>query len=510
MSRPAITLRDLTVRYPRAERPALYQLSLQVSPGETVLLLGPSGGGKSTLGRVLAGLIPHNVYARVHGGVQVGDLDLLEARPGQIAAQVGLLFQDPEAGFATLVVEDEIAFGLENLRVAPAKMPARIQATLEAVDLVGYRLRRLETLSGGEAQRVALASLLAMSPPVLVLDEPTANLDPRAAGDFFETLAALRGEHTILLIEHNLDACMHLADRVVLLTHDGGLLAEGDPQTVYRNYMREIEEACIWIPESFRQETSQKATRRRAEPELDGKDTRAVVMENITFAYADRSPVLKKLDFSILNGDFVALVGANGSGKSTLARLIMGLLPRPQGGETNLFGRPIDALSLAELTERVGYVFQNPEHQFVTDTVWDELAYSLRARRWPDSKIARRVEDLLDRFKLALHANQNPFTLSQGQKRRLSVATMLAAGQRLLILDEPTFGQDRCTAEALMDSLIDLNDQGVTILMITHDMRLVRDYARRTAVLTEGQIVFNGPPVQLFARQELLREARLR
>ncbi len=229
----------------------------------------------------------------------------------------------------------------------------------------------------------------------------------------------------------------------------------------------------------------------------------------MTFAYSDGPAVLRDLNLTIPTGEFAALLGANGSGKSTLARHLLALLPRPPRGEIRLFGDPVRELSLGELTQRAGYVFQNPEHQFVTDTVWDELAYSLHARRWPENKIQVRVEELLDHFGLRPFADRNPFTLSQGQKRRLSVGTMLAAGQRLLILDEPTFGQDRCTSEALMDSLVDLNRRGVTILMITHDMRLVRRYARLAAVLDRGQITFQGPASALFDQPELLAEAQL-
>lgn len=496
----------LTVRYPRTPRPALRDLSLHIAPGETVLLLGPSGGGKSTLALTLTGLIPHNIFARVEGAVRVDDLDPLNASPGAVAARVGLLLQDPEASFATLTVEDELAFGLENLRVSPAEMPARIQAALEQVGLPHYRTRRLDTLSGGEMQRIALAALLAMRPPALILDEPTANLDLRATRDFFAILADLKGCHTILLIEHKLDACLHLADRVILLDEQGGLLAQGNPLPTLERHLPQVLQAGIWVPPHL-DPRAQAAPERDFPPLVDSPP--AVAVEGLTFAYPGRPPVLRNLSFTIPQGDFVALVGPNGAGKSTLALHLMGLLPPPQAGQVWLFGERLERLSPEALTERVGYVFQNPEHQFVTERVWDELAYGPRVRRWPEERVRQVVEDLLARFRLTEHAERNPFTLSQGQKRRLSVGTMLAVGQRLLILDEPTFGQDRNTAYALMDLLRDLNRQGVTVLMITHDMRFVREYARRVLVLLEGRMAFDGPPEDLWGCPDLLAAAHL-
>jgi len=503
----ALRTQHLTVRYPHTARPALRHLSLTIHEGKTVVLLGPSGGGKSTLALTLTGLIPHDIFAHIQGRITVDGLDPTQAAPGAVAARVGLLLQDPEASFATLTVEDELAFGLENLRVPPEAMAARIQTALEQVGLPDYRTRRLDTLSGGEMQRIALAALLAMRPPILILDEPTANLDPRATREFFETLAHLKGTHTILLIEHKLSACLPLADRVILLDEQGGLLAQGEPLPTLKAHLDQVLRAGIWVPLSLDPRT-RSAPPKTFPPLVEHPP--AVAVHGLTFAYPDGPPVLRAIDLTIPQGDFVALLGPNGAGKSTLALLLMGLLPqRPSQGEIWLFGERLEDLTPARLTERMGYVFQNPEHQFVTDRVWDELAYGPRVRRWPEARIRQVVDDLLQRFRLSEQADRNPFTLSQGQKRRLSVGTMLAVGQRLLILDEPTFGQDRNTAYALMDLLRDLNRQGVTILMITHDLRFVREYARRTVVLHQGHIAFDGLTEDLFAAPALLAEAHL-
>jgi len=495
--------RHLTIRYPRMENPVIRDLSLHIQTGETVLLLSPSGGGKSTLAKALSGLIPQGVFAHTQGEIRLDDIDPLTAAPGKTAARIGLLFQDPEAGFATLAVADEIAFGLENLRISAHDMPAKIDAALTLLGLAGFHGRRLETLSGGEAQRLALASLLAMGPSVLVLDEPTANLDPAATRHFFRRLEKLQGQHTILLIEHKLEDCYHLADRVILLDASGALLACGEPDTVFKQFRQQIDAAGIWLPPFM---APVRPPRTDFPPLRDNPP--AVTLSAVSFAYPHDEALFQDIELKIPQGDFLALAGENGTGKSTLAQLMIGLLP-VLTGQVQLFGKAIETLSLAELTEQAGYVFQNPEHQFVANRVDEELAYSLRARHWSDDSIQARVSELLDRLGLQTHAAHNPFTLSQGQKRRLSVATMLAAGQRLLILDEPTFGQDRHTAAALMDSLSALNHQGTTVVMITHDMRLIREYARRVAVLDQGKLAFIGSPEVLFKRTELLRLTHL-
>ncbi len=482
---------DLVVTFPTAPHPAPQGLTLQVEEGETVLLLGPSGCGKSTLAYVLTGLIPHDLHARVAGRVQVRGRDPQRELPGRMAVHVGYLLQDPEASFATLVVEDEVAFGLENLRVPREDMEPRITQALEAVGMAGFRHRRLDTLSGGEAQRVALAALLAMRQPVLILDEPTANLDPQGTREFFQVLAGLRGKHTLLLIEHKVDACLHLVDRVVLLDERGRVLAQGAPRPTLMAHREAALRAGLWLPQDLDPRAAFRVDFRRGFPPLR-TDPPAVEMRDVVFGYDATQPLLRNVNLTIPQGDFLAVVGPNGSGKSTLAHVMLGL-KRPAQGQVRLFGRDVEGIPARELIRYAGLVFQNPEHQFVTERVWDELAYTLRVHGWEEARLRQRVEYLLERFRLKPYANHNPFRLSQGQKRRLSVGTMLAGGPRLLIFDEPTFGQDRNTAYALMDLMLELNREGVTIVFITHDMRLVRQYARHVLALERGRVVFHGP-----------------
>ncbi|MEX0788248.1 MAG: ABC transporter ATP-binding protein [Anaerolineales bacterium] len=502
-----IRVRDLTVRYPGASAPALHDLTLDVPTGELVLLLGPSGSGKSTLALTLAGLIPHSVFAEVQGDVEVDGVRPLLAGPAECATHAGLLFQDPQSGFATLTVEDEIAFGLENLCVPRNRLRPRIRAALAATGMARFAPRPLAMLSAGEAQRVALAALLAMDPPVLLLDEPTAHLDPAATREFFSTLRGLKRSRTIILIEHKLDACLPLADRVALLTRDGGRLAEGVPGPTLRRFRKAILESGAWLPQSLEPKTRPRprrvtASSRRANP--------AVSVRGLSFAYPGGPPILRRLDLEVPAGSFTALVGPNGSGKSTLAKAMMGLLPRGIEGDIRVFDQRVGDLDPRELAGQVGFVFQNPEHQFVRDTVAEDVAYSLEVRQETSASVRVQVHEILKRFGLLGLEDRNPFTLSQGEKRRLSVAEMLAAGQRLLILDEPTYGQDRKSTFALMDSLAELNRRGVTIIVITHDVRFVRRYTDTAAVLVDGRIAFQGSPGQLFRRPVILSRARLR
>lgn len=495
-----IEVHQLTIRYPQSPQAAPKGLTLRVETGETVLLLGPSGCGKSSLAYALAGLIPHDLPAQVQGRLRVAGQDPRQTPPGHMARWVGLLLQDPEASFATLVVEDELAFGLENLQIPRAEMNARITQALQVMGIPHLRHRRLETLSGGEAQRVALAALLAMHPPVLLLDEPTAHLDPPGTLHFFQSLEHLRGRHTLLLIEHKVDACLHLVDRVVLLDPQGQVLAQGPPLQVLQEHRDRALQAGLWLPAHLDPKSAFRVNFDRDFPPLESSPP-ALRVQDLSFAYPGQPPLLRGLSFQVPQGDFLAILGPNGSGKSTLAHLLLGL-KAPQRGRVWLFGQPMEALSPRERYQLAGMVFQNPEHQFVTQRVWDELAYTLRVRGWPEERVRQRVEELLHRFHLQAHALQNPFRLSQGQKRRLSVGTMLAAGPRLLVFDEPTFGQDRNSAYALMDLMLELNRQGVTIVVITHDLRLVRQYARHVLLLHRGELVFHGPTPAFFAHPQ--------
>ena len=539
-----VEARDLSVRYPRATEPALRQVSFAVERGETLLLLGPSGSGKSTVGLCLAGLIPTSVPARMEGQILLNGRDASQMSIGERTAQIGMVFQDPEAQFCMLTVEDEVAFGLENLAVAHDEMAGRIAEALAMVGLGDQRHQRVDRLSGGQKQRLALASALARRPGILFLDEPTANLDPVARRDFFQLLGALRRRQphlTTIIVEHALDDLIDSVDRVLLLSPDGVLLSADSPMGTFDSRGQEIDEIGIWLPPVtalgralrsaglpiarlpltveeavaefrgllVRHSVGAARCDGRTDGMSPGGEAPAISVRELSFHYPGGPDVLHRISLDVNAGSFFALAGPNASGKTTLASHFADIL-RPTTGHVQILGDDITTLTTGEITERIGYVFQNPEHQFVEQRVEDELAYSLRLRRRPTEEIEAIVGRLLDSFGLAACRVRNPFSLSQGQKRRLSVATMLAVGQRVLVLDEPTFGQDRRTAGALMERLCALHRDGVTIFIITHDMQLVADYAQQVAVLVDGQARFVGSPSALFADEAMLLEARLR
>lgn len=540
-----VAARRVHFRYLGNPNPALNGVDLDVGAGETVLLVGASGCGKSTLALCLNSLIPHEIPGDFKGEIRVGQQSTLEAPLSRLRQQVGIVFQDPETQFVMPRVNEEVAFGLENLAIPPRDMDARVDAALAVVGLAEKREAWVEILSGGQKQRLALAGILAMQPSLLVLDEPTANLDPQATDAFFRTLHALKCNSgaSILLIEHQVDVALPLVDRVVALNRDGQVIAAGTPQEVYNTHATRLEQEGVWLPASFRLAGKLKAmgwplngcpltldqTAMALRPllaqyawatEAVGSNSskassskcasapEAIRVEGVTFNYPDGTLALRDVQLSVPQGCFFALIGANGSGKTTLAKHLVGLL-RAQRGRIIILGRQMTSSTRSGINRQVGYVFQNPEHQFVAETVVDELAYSLRGRM-PELEVQRRVESLLAQFGLSEYAEANPFALSQGQKRRLSVAAMVALEQPILILDEPTFGQDHQSAQALMAAVRALQAAGTTILCITHDMQLVAEYAQEVAVMHQGQVIFQGTPGQLFQHPRLLKDAGLR
>ncbi|MAG35718.1 MAG: energy-coupling factor ABC transporter ATP-binding protein [Dehalococcoidia bacterium] len=559
-------MRDLSFRYEGRRLPALRDVSLDVDIGEAVLLLGRSGAGKSTLALCLNGLIPHSVPGRFSGQVLVDGLATATTPVHELAQRVGIIFQDPEAQFCMLTVEEEVAFGLENLRTPPGEIdPLATQALLD-VGLDGFQQRHVDRLSGGQQQRLALAAALALRPRVLVFDEPTANLDPQGAQDVFALLRHLKRQsrHALVIIEHRLDDVMDLVDRVVVLDDRGGILVDAAPQQVFTEYGETLGQLGVWQPQvttlarrlsarhlyqgplpvtlddavqRFRPLVTKPdaastpassgyghalpsggvSSRTDGAPVPEGSEpaeqlpasplTPAVEARDLSFAYGDTS-VLHDLSLAVTSGDFAALVGPNGAGKTTLAALYTGLL-HPTAGTVLVQGQEARDQSPAALAQHIGYVFQNPEHQFLETTVRDEVAYGLRVRGSPPAEVDRRTDEALERFGLARYARAHPYTLSHGEKRRLSVATALVLEPAMLILDEPTFGQDAAHAAALLDWLAALHADGRTVLAITHDVTTVARYARAAAVLEGGTIRFLGAARDLFARDDLLAAARL-
>ncbi|MFG6503493.1 ABC transporter ATP-binding protein [Microbacterium sp. P05] len=543
---PLLRVRGLGITHDDAPTATPADVTFDVSAGEVVLLLGPSGSGKSTLALALNGLIPQAVPATVTGSVHVGGRDAATTAVAELSTSVAMVFQDPDAQLVTGSVLDEVAFGPENLKLPVAEVLARVESALRRVGLWHRRPENPDRLSGGGRQRLAIACALAMGSPLLVLDEPTANLDPRGIEEVYAALGDLvaAGDRAVVLIEHNLDAAVELVDRVVALDAGGRVVADGTVDEVLRGRAEELLALGVWLPTStlaalrlrragyaldplpLSPDALHAALAQQPEPRSFGpaEEIRAptllpsadsppagppvIRVRGLTLTRG-RSPVLHDIDLDIAAGEFVAVIGANGAGKTSLVQAIAGVL-RPPRGTVTVDGLDVHRADARTLAARVGFVFQNPEHQFLAHSVFDELAHGLRMLRLPDDDIHARVHALLERFGLSHHARSHPFLLSGGQKRRLSVGTALVGGARILVLDEPTFGQDRARADELLSLLRELQREGTTIVVVTHDMQLVTEYADRTVVMSDGRVLANAPTTEVFGDDALIERAGLR
>lgn len=458
---------------------------MEVPPGACLLVVGPSGSGKSTFGLAVAGLVPREIRSSLVGSLTVDGVETVVYPPAGLAARVGIVFQDPESQLVMERVEDEVAFGLENRGWPQPAMRRRVPEALAAAGLAGLERRRSNRLSGGQQQRLALAGVLAPAPGCLVLDEPTANLDPDGAAALFARLRDVRSDRaaTIILIEHHVDDAWPLADLVLALDRDGSVIDVGPPEMVLARSGERIAAAGAWLPGDRRPQLP--SARSAPVPSSPGHPDASplVVARNVDFAYERGAPVLHSVDLAVATGDRCVLVGANGSGKSTLGRLLVGLL-RPDRGTVRLRGDDPARVPAALLARRAGYVFQDPEPGFLTDRVVDEVMLGLSGRE------RAAAPALMDRLALPLarFGDRSPYRLSGGEARRLSLATTLVRSPSLLVLDEPTYGQDRLGYAALLQILDEHVDRGTALVAATHDRRFVADVATRIVTVRDGQV----------------------
>jgi energy-coupling factor transporter ATP-binding protein EcfA2 len=490
-----VSARGWSWRYGSRPRPAFRQLDLEIEPGERVLLLGASGSGKSTLVAGLAGVLGEDE------GHETGELLIDGASSRHARGRVGLVLQDPENQVILHRIGDDVAFGCENLGIPQADIWPRVREALTAVGLDLPLDRSTAQLSGGQKQRLALAGVLAMRPGLIILDEPTANLDPEGVREIRAAVEKVATESgaTLLIVEHRVDIWWNLATRVIVLDSDGSILRDGTPTGVLDNTRERLTNAGIWLPKQRLDASITVATVATNTAGAVSLDSAALLQATTLSVGRDaiETAAATDLSLSIQSAQVHAIVGPNGSGKSTLALTLAGLLPARLGSVTasaeltaGASGpQPIHWRSRQLLT-RIGMVFQSPEHQFLTGSVREELLVGPRAlqprpSRWrtmpadeDSQEVTRmRIDELLERLHLAHLAAAHPFTLSGGEKRRLSVATALATAPRVLILDEPTFGQDARTWAELVALFSELRSDGHAVVTVTHDERLVATLA---------------------------------
>ena len=477
-----IEVRGWGWRYAGRRAWACRGVDLRIEPGERVLLVGPSGGGKSTLLHGVAGLLDREAAAEVEGEILVG------GRPaGFDRSLVGMLFQDPESALMMARAGDDVAFGLENAGVSPGEIWPRVDA---ALDLVGFPYggdRSTTALSGGEQQRLALAGTVVRGPAVLILDEPTANLDPHGAATVLDSVYQVLAEtgSTLLMVEHHVQAGLRLVDRVVVLEPGGGIVDDGAPEAVFGRRGAELARTGVWVPAPW---GSPPPTPRR------GSGPGAAVMDarRLSGRYSPGAALaLEDANITLHHGEAVAVTGPNGSGKTTLGLLLAGLLAPASGAARLRAGpsQPLHRWRARDLCRRIGVVFQDPEHQFLTSRVDAELMIAPRQAGVPAAGALRRRDELLLRLGLDRLSAANPFTLSGGEKRRLSVATALMTRPDVVLLDEPTFGQDARTWAELVDLCADLRDGGSALLVVTHDEPFVHAVADRRVAMADRRVV---------------------
>ncbi len=508
-----IHLERFSYTYPGATHPALDGVTLDIEPGEFALVTGPSGAGKSTLLRCLNGLVPHFTGGTLGGTVTVAGHDPVTEGPQTLSRTVGFVFQDAEAQFVVDRVEDEVALALEYRAVPLVEMRRRVGQVLELLGLTPLRDRPLETLSGGEKQRVAIAAALALRPRILVLDEPTSQLDPRSAEEVLSALLRLNRDLglTVVLAEHRLERVLPYADRLVCLPAPGALPLSGPPRVVLEQAdlaspLVALGKALGWDPlpltvkegRSLAEEAVARAGPQVADAPPAAKARRSEVIlrvRRVSFAYGDLL-ALREANLTVRKGELVALVGANGSGKTTLLKCVVGLL-RPRQGEIELAGESVVDRETAEICRSVGYLPQQPDDLLFAETVLEELAVTLRNHGLSVPPIAPRK--LLERLGLRDLEAAYPRDLSVGQRQRVALGAVTVTAPRLLLLDEPTRGMDYGAKQALVRLLREWQAEGAGVLLATHDVELVARAADRVVVLERGRVVAAGQPAEVLS-----------
>lgn len=541
-----IEIQELTFKYAEAKKNALENVTLNIQKGDFVGIIGESGAGKTTLCSCLNALIPHHYTGDFYGSVKVEGQDTFDVKPDKLALKVGSVFQDIESQIVSYFVEDEILFGLENFGVPANQIEERITEALEALGISELRHREISTLSGGQKQKVVFASIIALKPDYLILDEPTGELDPASSLQIFKLLKKLNEERgiTVIVAEQKIMLLCEFVKKLIVL-EKGTVVHYGEIRSTL-THQREMEEAGIncprvltltgkmmeegLTPSGMKTEericlntqeaadfikrmmgndchvkTDDDSLKPSQEPVTEPSEQPVLEFKNVCFSYNETANV-HDLNVKIQKGDFTAITGSNGAGKSTFSKLCNGLL-QPSTGDVFVLGQNTKRNKVSSLAKHIGFLFQNPDRQICCSTVEEEIAFSLKNNGLSKEEIQRKVEATIKEF--GFDAKTEPFNMSRGQRQRLCLACLIALNPEILILDEPTTGLDYRECMEMMNRIRELNENGTTVIMVCHDMEVVLDFAKSVIVMNRGEILAQGATREILSNKELLAKARL-
>ncbi len=504
----SLIIEGLSFRYRSRTEPAIKNISLQIEPGQVVLIAGASGCGKTTLARCINGLIPRSYKGDLSGRILLMGQDSKNMPLARISQMVGTVLQDPERQILGSIVMNEVAFGLENLALPREEIRARIDQSLERLKIAHLRDRQTFYLSGGEKQKVALAGVLAMRPRILLLDEPLASLDPASALEALHLFRELADEGlTVLMVEHRVEDVLRIRPERVLFMKDGEIHYDGPAERL----TEQVDYREVKLPAEMIIELARKDPPPPAFQPLAGAGKKAgeplVVFRDVGFHYPEGPEVLHDIDLEIRRGDVIAVLGPNGAGKTTLVKHAIGLL-RPTRGQVLVDGRDTRELSVAEIASVLGYVFQSPSHMLFAPTVTEELSFGPRNLKHDPERIRKEVQDAIEIVHLEGFETIPPLSMSFGQQKRVSIAAILSMRSRILVMDEPTAGQDYKNYMEFVSSILQLPNFEA-ILFITHDIDMAVIFANRVWLINEGSLVADGPPHEVLSDQKRLVDNRL-
>ena len=524
-----ISFNQFTFQYDAQAEATLKDISFDIAKGEKVLILGPSGSGKSTLAQCLNGIIPNIHKGQAQGQVRIDGQDIFKQSIYDKSQLVSTVLQDPDGQFIGLTVAEDLAFALENDCADQSEMKDKVALWAERLDLTSLLNHRPQDLSGGQKQRVSLAGVLIDESPILLFDEPLANLDPKSGQETIDLIDKIHKEvgATTIIIEHRLEDVLYRPVDRILLVNEGELIFNGSPDELLsstlllENGIREPLYVTVLRQLGFDTRSAQNLSQldaldlsdlalpdRVLKDKRDSSSDSILKVEGLSVSYGDNPAIIEDLSFSLKKGERLAIVGKNGAGKSTLAKALCGFVPSQ--GKLTYKGQDISQDSIAERSERIGFVLQNPNQMISQTMIFDEVALGLRLRGIEEAEVEARVHEVLKTCGLYSFRKWPISALSFGQKKRVTIASILVLKPEIIILDEPTAGQDYKTYTDIMNFLDSLQKQGHTIVMITHDMQLMLEYSDRCLVVVEGKIIADDKPVTILNQKDLLESANLK